>query len=67
MQTNKKYLFISFIIVLTLSSFTIESNQDSSDRFVVVLDAGHGGHDPGNLGNGFKEKNNCSKGYFRDW
>jgi N-acetylmuramoyl-L-alanine amidase len=57
MQTNKKYLFVSFIIVLTLSSFTIESNQDSSDRFVVVLDAGHGGHDPGNLGNGFKEKN----------
>ena len=27
-----------------------------SDQFVVVLDAGHGGHDPGNLGNGYKEK-----------
>ena len=27
------------------------------DTFVVVLDAGHGGHDPGNLGNGFLEKN----------
>ena len=25
-------------------------------KFVVVLDAGHGGHDPGNLGNGHKEK-----------
>ena len=25
--------------------------------FVVVLDAGHGGHDPGNLGNGYMEKN----------
>jgi len=25
--------------------------------FTVVLDAGHGGHDPGNLGNGFLEKN----------
>ncbi|WP_198944455.1 N-acetylmuramoyl-L-alanine amidase family protein [Robiginitalea sediminis] len=24
--------------------------------FTVVLDAGHGGHDPGNLGNGFLEK-----------
>ncbi|MFS4457185.1 N-acetylmuramoyl-L-alanine amidase family protein [Maribacter sp. 2304DJ31-5] len=24
--------------------------------FVVVLDAGHGGHDPGNLGNGYLEK-----------
>lgn len=27
------------------------------DPFVVVLDAGHGGHDPGNLGNGYLEKN----------
>ncbi len=25
--------------------------------FIVVLDAGHGGHDPGNLGNGYMEKN----------
>ncbi len=25
--------------------------------FTVVLDAGHGGHDPGNLGNGYMEKN----------
>jgi len=24
--------------------------------FIVVLDPGHGGKDPGNLGNGFKEK-----------
>ena len=27
------------------------------DPFTVVLDAGHGGHDPGNLGNGYLEKN----------
>lgn len=31
--------------------------QGTSNKFVVVLDAGHGGHDPGNLGNGYKEKN----------
>ncbi|TYB76471.1 N-acetylmuramoyl-L-alanine amidase [Bizionia myxarmorum] len=30
--------------------------QGKSGKFVVVLDAGHGGHDPGNLGNGFREK-----------
>ncbi|WP_291967358.1 N-acetylmuramoyl-L-alanine amidase family protein [Maribacter sp.] len=28
----------------------------SDDPFIVVLDAGHGGHDPGNLGNGYLEK-----------
>lgn len=28
-----------------------------NDPFIVVLDAGHGGHDPGNLGNGYLEKN----------
>jgi N-acetylmuramoyl-L-alanine amidase len=32
--------------------------QDSSQKnFVVVLDAGHGGHDSGNRGNGYSEKN----------
>ena len=27
-----------------------------NDKFIVVLDAGHGGGDPGNMGNGYKEK-----------
>ncbi len=53
MQTKIKYFIVSFIFLLTSMSFT----QYASDDFVVVLDAGHGGKDPGNLGNGFKEKN----------
>ncbi|GAA3640140.1 N-acetylmuramoyl-L-alanine amidase family protein [Flavivirga jejuensis] len=57
MKTHKVLLFVSFIIVLTFSSF-IKSDEDLNDnKFIVVLDAGHGGRDPGNLGNGFKEKN----------
>lgn len=55
MKTHKVLLFVSFIIVLTLSSF-VSAKDKPKHQFVVVLDAGHGGHDPGNLGNGFKEK-----------
>lgn len=32
------------------------STFQNDDKFTVVLDAGHGGHDPGNLGNGYLEK-----------
>lgn len=53
MQTYMKYLLLSFIFLLTAHSFA----QKTTDKFVVVLDAGHGAHDPGNIGNGFKEKN----------
>ena len=52
MQTNIKYLLVSLIFLLTSISFA----QNTNDKFVVVLDAGHGGWEPGNLGNGFKEK-----------
>lgn len=55
MQTRLKTLFVSIIITLTVSLSV--TAQNDSDKFIVVLDAGHGGKDPGNLGNGFKEKN----------
>ncbi len=48
-------LFLAFCP--TLFSFSIADNRlPNDDPFVVVLDAGHGGHDPGNLGNGYLEK-----------
>jgi N-acetylmuramoyl-L-alanine amidase len=55
-----KLFYIIPIIILTyfLTSFDkIIESDDNDGKFVVVLDAGHGGHDPGNLGNGYLEKN----------
>lgn len=56
MKTNRVLLFVLFISVLTFSSFVEKKQDQTIEKFVVVLDAGHGGHDPGNMGNGYKEK-----------
>ena len=49
-------LFLFSLTIVLLSSFSVHKKQARNDVFTVVLDAGHGGHDPGNLGSGFKEK-----------
>jgi N-acetylmuramoyl-L-alanine amidase len=56
MKTHKVLLFVFFILLLTLSSF-IKADNDKTNPFIVVLDAGHGGKDPGKPSKyGFKEK-----------
>ena len=54
-----KFFCVSLVLAMSflLQSFTrLDKEQKSDDPFIVVLDAGHGGHDPGNLGNGYLEK-----------
>ncbi|KAA6334435.1 N-acetylmuramoyl-L-alanine amidase AmiA [termite gut metagenome] len=50
--------YIRFIIVcLTLSVFSFSDNKIWAKDFVLVIDPGHGGHDPGAIGKISKEKN----------
>ncbi len=51
----KRYiqLFIFLYLFFSFDSFA----QNVKNEFVVVVDAGHGGKDPGNRGNGYFEKN----------
>lgn len=58
MKINSLIAFFFSLFFLPLQAVPLEDGKKSTvDPFVVVLDAGHGGHDPGNLGNGYLEKN----------
>ncbi|MEM9687823.1 MAG: N-acetylmuramoyl-L-alanine amidase, partial [Bacteroidota bacterium] len=55
---NRSTLIIPFLcfLVVFLFSSAIPDTENGKKPFVVVLDAGHGGHDPGKVAKGYKEK-----------
>ena len=52
-DTNK-YLVLFFVLSLFFSNSFESFSQN--DKFIVVIDAGHGGKDPGGVANGYREK-----------
>ena len=49
-----KYLVLFFVLSLFFSNPFESFSQN--DKYIVVIDAGHGGKDPGGVANGYREK-----------
>lgn len=55
-----RHCFINILLpiaIITLAAFPVMHASAQAKKFVVVIDAGHGGHDPGAIGKISKEKN----------
>ncbi|MAD97236.1 MAG: N-acetylmuramoyl-L-alanine amidase [Flavobacteriaceae bacterium] len=52
----KYLLFCTSTLTLFFLLLATPNDLIAQKKYVIVVDAGHGGKDPGNLGNGYKEK-----------
>jgi N-acetylmuramoyl-L-alanine amidase len=53
---SKTFLVSIICILFTGNSFSITSDNKKSDQFVVIIDPGHGGKDPGAVNKTIREK-----------
>ena len=59
MILKKKYTLKIYFLIAIISLISAELfSQQNDKKFTVVIDAGHGGKDPGNRGNNYYEKKN---------
>ena len=56
MKILKKHFLVSQYYIILIGAFIIFPVKAQDARFTVVLDAGHGGHDPGAMSSNSKEK-----------
>lgn len=59
MKTYLNYTFVLIVLFFTTFLTSVQAQKKNNGQFVVVLDAGHGGDDSGNIGkkgSGFREK-----------
>lgn len=56
MKRNLPFKQLKFFCIVFIISLSGLVGQETKEDFIVVLDAGHGGKDTGNRGNGYYEK-----------